>query len=95
MRPFAPPSPLDAICWGGQPPPLPPTPGAYAPLTGAGCGAALEIVVDMVVVETVPELSAEMVVKVVLPALLPPRSRTAAPSRHALRSIPSEGRNHQ
>ena len=73
-----PPPSLNAICWGGSPPPLPPAPGAYAPLTGAGCGAPLELIVEVVVVEAVAELSAEMAVDVVLPALLPPRSRSTA-----------------
>ena len=36
--PFDPPLPERDLP-GGQPSPLPPAPGAYAPLAGAGCGA--------------------------------------------------------
>ena len=69
VRPFEPPPPSERDLLGGQPPPLPPAPEAYAPLTGAGCGAPLELIVEVVVVEAVAELSAEMAVDVVLPAL--------------------------
>ena len=64
-----PPPSLNAICRGGSPHPSPPAPGAYAPLTGAGCGAPLELIVEEVVVEAVAELLAEMAVDVVLLAL--------------------------
>ena len=47
-------------------------------MTGAGCGALLEMIVEMVVVEEVAELSAKMAVEVVLSALLPPRGRSTA-----------------
>ena len=73
-----PPPSLNATCRGGSPLLAPPAPGAYAPLTGAGCGAPLEMIVEMVVVEEVAELSAKMAVEVVLSALLPPRGRSTA-----------------
>ena len=53
--PSNPPLSLNAICRGGSPLPSPPAPGAYTPLTGADCGAPLELIMEMVVVEWPPE----------------------------------------